>query len=115
MGRSNVIDDTYVAVAVSLARQGMSYRQIGAELEVDESTIRRIPEIRAARIAADPNAHSATVRTDTIACRVQPATELISRVEWTLASLLGADYRLSPNNAKRLGRILRAGLEGLAE
>jgi len=47
-------------------------------------------------MGADPDAHSVTRQRATIACRLQPATELISRVEWTLASLLGNDYDLSP-------------------
>jgi len=101
------------ARAARLARQGYSYRSIGARLGVDESSIRRMPEVREARIAADPNAHSVTNRKATVACRVQPATELISRVEWTLASLLGSDYTLSAPDRRRLQTILRAAQEGL--
>lgn len=114
-GEAGIGDTAARKSAVTLASQGWSYRRIGAELGCDESVIRRTPEVRAARIKADPNAHSVTTRSATVACRVQPATELISRIEWTLASLLGADYRLSLNDARRLANILQAGLEGLAK
>ena len=101
------------STAVDLAREGYSYRAIGEILGIDESRVRRDPEVRKARIAADPDAHSVTNRAATVACRVQPATELISRVEWTLASLLGSDYTLSASDRRRLQTILGAAQEGL--
>jgi hypothetical protein len=110
---STTVSTELKAKAVDLALRGHSYRTIGEVLGVAESTVRRMPDVREARIAAEPNAHSTTRKTATVACRVQPATELISRVEWTLASLLGSDYDLCARDRHRLESILRAAQEGL--
>lgn len=94
--------------AVRLAAQGMSYRQIGPQVGLDESVLRRNPAVREARIAADPEAHSVTVDRPTVACAIPPAREEIQRVEYALTDLVNTEkYKLSKPDAKRLLSIIR--------
>lgn len=102
-----------IARAVELAAEGHSYRQIGPMVGLDESIVRRDPDVRAARVAADPEAHSVTLRTNPMVCRIESAGELIAKVKTTLDEVLSEGYILSTKDKDRLRRILSGALERL--
>ena len=99
--------------AIELARDGVSYRQMGQILKIDESSLRRSPEVRAAREQADPDAHSVRHYDRTAACDIEPATEVIEKIHVWLDRLLGPVYTLSPKDAETIRDILAAALKEL--
>lgn len=117
--RSGVADPPDVtdklAEAVKLAATGMSYRAIGPAVGLDESVVRRDPAVRAARVQADPEAHSVTLKTRSLACRIESAAELIDRLEVTIDALIQpGDYQLSISDRKRIRRILAGAMERIS-
>jgi hypothetical protein len=102
------------ARAAELAGTGMSYRAIGPRVGLDESAVRRDPTVRAARVAADPEAHSVTTKTNPMVCRIESASELITRVKLDLDALLSG-YELSTRDRRRLRQVLTSAMERIAE
>jgi DNA-directed RNA polymerase specialized sigma24 family protein len=98
--------------AVLLAGEGLSYRKIANQLGVDESTVRRDPVVRAAKLEADPEAHSSFVG-HTHYCEVPSAEKIIRHIEHDVKYITGPKFRLTKKDRKRVIKALREGLEAL--
>lgn len=98
--------------AVRLAKRGTSYRKIAKQVGLDESAVRRNPEVRKARMKADPEAHSELLRPSAASCRALSVPERMTRIERELKYLLDIGmYRLSAKDQTRLTRIMSDGLK----
>lgn len=96
--------------AVNMAREGMTFAEIGRALGVDESTIRRDIGVRQARAAVDPTFpvnEDVTVRhhEETVACEVEPFSDLLKGIRRDLnRAASGRFYSLSERDKKRLAK-----------
>lgn len=99
--------------AIELAAQGWSYRQIGPEVGLDESQVRRDPEVRKASAAARPEIVSKTNYTNSVVCRIYNASEVISSMERDAEDLVGPKYTLSRKDIRRLRKLATQLVEAL--
>jgi len=89
--------------AIELVKQGRSYRQIGEELDTDESNIRKDPVIRQARQEIDPDAHSKITRESWGACRTLTVKERIENIEHEIDYLFDMDmYKIGRSDRTKL-------------
>ena len=103
--------------AIDLVKQGKSYKQIGRELNTDESVIRRDPVIRAVRSEHDPDAHSTTTRESWAACRTLSVDEHVESIEQSVEYLFDMDmYKIGKSHRNRLRKVadrIQKGLEDI--
>lgn len=100
-----------------LAAQGMTYDRIGKILGVNESTVRRKPEIRKAREAAEPGTNGSQPHPEnTIACGLEPVPDIIKDIEfWTGRVLSKKVYTLGKRDLDKLANILKKALKEIEE
>jgi len=104
--------------AEELARQGVSFRQIGPAVGLDESYIRRDAGVRQARAEwdedFDPEPASLTHPERSIACEVEPAHELIDEIAGLIARITGPIYSLSKRDRMELIKVMTTAIEELS-
>lgn len=77
--------------------------EIGAELGISERSVRRIPGVREELYGTEPP--SRTNGTSVVACRTQPASEVIHHIELDVKKILSDFYTLNQRDKKRLLKV----------
>jgi len=99
--------------AVKLAKEGRSYRQIGSDLGIDESIVRRDPVVRRAKESKQDQSRVSGGSLG--ACYVRQPPEIYSLMKSEIDALLAENVTLNKEYKTKFKNLFERGLKGVEE